>query len=162
MIILNENIITTCNNLREEEIIKNYLNDGFQMISGNSDMAFICVIPVGIISGIYLLYKLLYSDERFSRESKCSSSIDIESLIKGGLVFKNGYDCDYCCCGDKCSCCCDHNNPIYREQEEQAEAAAAAAATAERVAREAREAEEKERKRIQERTEAEVLEDLEK
>lgn len=207
MIILNENIIITCNNVREEENIKNYLNDGFlasnninsmkggmastyplvdkciriddtelwkswvcgdnintsksnilfnEMISGNSDMTFICVIWVAIISVIFLLYKLLYSDERFSRESKCSSSIDIESLIKGGLVFKSGYDCDNCCCGDSCHCCCGHSSAEYWARAEERWAAEAAAIKAQIKAARAREAEERERQTNQENREADV------
>ena len=30
---------------------------------------------------------------------------------KGKLVNKGGYDCDYCCCGGTCSCCCGHQKP---------------------------------------------------
>jgi cytochrome c oxidase subunit 2 len=82
---------------------------------GNLDMGLICVFGIGIIGVLYLLNKLLNTDEIFSIASKSSHTLFNNSTTKGGLVNKGGYDCDDCCCGGSCSCCCGHQKVEIKE-----------------------------------------------
>jgi cytochrome c oxidase subunit 2 len=116
----------SCSVIAENDLIKpliteDNINTGmsnmiFNEINlGNLEISIICVLGLGIIAGLYLLNKLLNSDEGFSITSKSSYILFNNPTTKGGLVNKGGYDCDDCCCGPNCSCCCGHQKVEIKE-----------------------------------------------
>ena len=103
---LNDNINTSKSNILFNEII-----------SDNSDIGFICILVIVISIGIYLLCKLLSSDEGLSRDLKCFirderfiKELSEPVYTKPSRWASGGYDCEHCCCGYDCRCCCKHND----------------------------------------------------
>jgi hypothetical protein len=131
--------VNKCNIIAENDLIKPLITEDnintdmsnmiFNVIDlGNLDMYLICVLGVGIIAVFYLLNKLLNSDEGFSIVSKSSQTLYNESTTKGGLVYKAGYDCDYCFCGGSYRCSGHHlpseeQKAAWKKQEDEWEEA---------------------------------------
>jgi hypothetical protein len=59
----------------------------------NLDISLKCLIGLGIFTVIYLLCKLITSDDGFSIPSKRSYN---KSTSKGGLVYKTNWNCEEC------------------------------------------------------------------